>query len=287
MIIDCHTHIFPDVVKAHRETFCQKEEGFGALYQNPKAKIAGVNDLITAMDEIGIAWSVILGFPWNRPDLCHLHNEYLLESASRYPHRLVAFVTLPIFDPEASGTELEWALKGGARGVGEVAFYGREMTVADIERMRPLLSTMGKDNLPLLVHTNETIGHVYPGKGRTPIDRFYDLIKTFPDLPVILAHWGGGLPFYELMPEVKKTMGRVHYDTAASPLLYSDKIYTLAKEMVGTEKILFGSDFPLLSPKRYLSELERVNLTEEERRKILGENAQTLLRLSEDVPGKP
>jgi len=81
------------------------------------------------------------------------------------------------------------------------------------------------------------------------------------------------------MPEVKKAMRRVYYDTAASPLLYSDKIYALGKEMVGPEKILLGSDFPLLSPKRYLSELQRANLTEEERAKILGENARALLRL--------
>lgn len=279
MIIDCHTHIFSDSVRTHREAFCQEDEAFSSLYRNPKARIASVKELISAMDEIGIAWSVVLGFPWGRLDLCHVHNEYLFESASRYPDRLVVFVTLPVSDPDASGLELEWALKWGARGVGEVGFYGREMTSGDLERMRPLLSMMERLGLPLLLHTNETIGHVYPGKGRTPIDRFYDLVQAFPKLPVILAHWGGGLPFYELMPEVKKAMRRVYYDTAASPLLYSEKIYGLGKEMVGAEKILLGSDFPLLSLDRYLRELQRADLEEGERRKILGENAQRLLRL--------
>lgn len=279
MIVDCHTHIFPDSVQSDREAFCEKDKGFSSLYENPKAKIARVEELISAMDEAEVAWSVILGFPWDREDLCRFHNEYLFESASRYPDRLVVFVTVPLSDPDAAVLEFEWALKWGARGVGEAGFYGREMTHTEIERMSPLLSAMEKEGLPFLLHTNETLGHVYPGKGRTPIDRFYDLIQAFPNLPVILAHWGGGLPFYELMPEVKKAMRRVYYDTAASPLLYSDKIYALGKEMVGPEKILLGSDFPLLSPKRYLSELQRANLTEEERAKILGENARALLRL--------
>ncbi len=287
MIIDFHTHIFPDSIRSHREAFCREDEGFSSLYRNPKARIVGVEELISAMDEIGVARSVVLGFPWSRHDLCHLHNEYLFESASRYPDRLAVFVTLPISDPDASGLELEWALREGARGVGEAAFYGREMTAIDLERMRPLLATMEKARLPLLFHTNETIGHAYAGKGRTPIDRFYDLAEAFPKLPLILAHWGGGLPFYELMPEVRKAMRQVYYDTAASPLLYSERIYSLCKEMVGAEKILFGSDFPLLSPKRYLGELQRAGLAPEERRMILGENAQRLLGLERTALGNP
>ncbi len=72
-----------------------------------------------------------------------------------------------------------------------------------------------------------------PGKGRTPLDRFYELILSFPKLTILLAHWGGGLPFYELMPEVAKAMANVYYDTAASPFLYSTKIYATVSEIVG------------------------------------------------------
>jgi predicted TIM-barrel fold metal-dependent hydrolase len=131
---------------------------------------------------------------------------------------------------------------------------------------------MENEKIPLLLHTNETIGHSYPGKGKTPLERFYELILSFPSLPVILAHWGGGFPFYELMPEVAKAAAHVYYDTAASPFVYSKKIYAIAREIVGAEKILFGTDFPLISPRRYYKELEESGLSKQDREKILGLN---------------
>jgi predicted TIM-barrel fold metal-dependent hydrolase len=151
--------------------------------------------------------------------------------------------------------------------------------------MRPVLTDMEKKGIPLLLHVNETMGHPYPGKGRTPLGRFYDLIVSFPHLPVLLAHWGGGLPFYELMPEVAKAMANVYYDTAASPFLYSKKIYAIVSEIVGVKKILFGTDFPLLSPQRYFRELEDSVLSKEDQRMILGLNFSDLLELNRRASG--
>ena len=239
--------------------------------------MAGVEDLIASMDEYGIERSIICGFPWSEPDLCSLHNRYLMESASRYPHRLIVFIILLFSDPGWSEKELEVCLKEGVRGVGEIAFYRREMTPQDIGAVKPILTQMGKKGIPLLLHVNETLGHSYPGKGVTPLERFYDLIVSFPNLPIVLAHWGGGLPFYELMPEVAKGMANVYYDTAASPYLYSKRIYAIASEIVGVKKILFGTDFPLLSPRKYFQELEDSGLSKEDQRKILGLNLSNLL----------
>jgi predicted TIM-barrel fold metal-dependent hydrolase len=272
MIIDCHTHIFPEEVRRDREAFCKRDEGFSSIYKNSKSKMAGVEDLLASMDESGIDRSVVCGFPWSQPDLCSLHNQYLMASASRYPNRLIVFVMLLFSNPDWSGKELDRAVKGGARGVGEIAFYRDEMTSQDIHSMKPLLTQMEKRGIPLLLHTNETIGHSYPGKGRTPLERFYELILSFPNLPIILGHWGGGLPFYELMPEVAKGMTNVYYDTAASPFLYSKKIYAIAREIVGVEKIFFGTDFPLISPRRYFKELEESSLSRQDQEKILGLN---------------
>jgi len=278
MIIDCHTHVFPDEVRNDRAAFCGKDEGFASIYEQPKAKIIGAEDLIASMDESGVDRSVICGFPWSQPDLCSSQNDYLMESASRHPDRLVAFVSLLFSDPDWSAKELDRSVKGGARGVGEVAFYGEAMTPEDIQLMSPILTRMERQGIPLLLHTNETIGHSYPGKGKTPLERFYEMILSFPELPVILAHWGGGLPFYELMPEVAKGMTHVYYDTAASPFLYSKKIYAIAKEIVGVEKILFGTDFPLISPRRYYRELEESGLSKQDREKILGLNFEKLMK---------
>jgi predicted TIM-barrel fold metal-dependent hydrolase len=277
MIIDGHTHIFPDEVRKDRQAYCKKDKGFSSIYKDSKARMAGAEDLIASMDEYGIERSVICGFPWSQPDLCSFHNRYLIESASKYPNRLIAFITLLFSDPVWSERELEEQMKHGAGGVGESAFYRREMTSRDIHAMTPILTHMEKKGIPLLLHVNETLGHSYPGKGRTPLERFYELILCFPNLPIVLAHWGGGLPFYELMPEVAKAMANVYYDTAASPYLYSKKIYAVVSEIVGVNKILFGTDFPLLSPRKYFQELEGSGLSKEDQKRILGLNLSKLL----------
>jgi len=280
MIIDCHTHIFPDEVRKDREAFFEKDEGFWSIYKNSKNKMVGVEDLISSMDESRVEQSVICGFPWSRPNLCSLHNQYLIESALRYPNRLIVFVSLLFSNPDWSEKELDQRMKAGAKGAGEIAFYHHEMTSQDINSMKPILTQMEKQGVPLLLHTNERLGHSYPGKGMTPLERFYELILSFPNLPILLAHWGGGLPFYELMPEVAKVMANVYYDTAASPFLYSKKIYAIVSQIVGAKKILFGTDFPLIPPQRYFKELEESGLPDEDQKKILGLNFSRLLESS-------
>lgn len=279
VIIDCHTHIFPDEMRRNREALCQRDRGFSLIYRDPKSRMIGAEELIASMDEAGVSKSVICGFPWKEPELCSLHNHYLFESASRYPDRLIVFILLLFSDPEWSAKELERGIRNGAKGVGELAFYDREMTLRDIETMAPILRELEEKKIPLLLHTNEHLGDAYPGKGTTPLKIFYQLALTFPSLPTLLAHWGGGLPFYELMPEVVEAMKNVYYDTAASPFLYSKKIYGVVKEIVGVEKIIFGSDFPLIGPRRYFQEMEESGLSDEDLKKILGLNLARLLNL--------
>jgi predicted TIM-barrel fold metal-dependent hydrolase len=79
------------------------------------------------------------------------------------------------------------------------------------------------------------------------------------------------------MPEVKKAMANVFFDTAASPFLYTPQIYSLASQLVGGEKILFGSDYPLLKQRRLLSEINSSSLPDEIKNLVLSGNAKRLL----------
>jgi predicted TIM-barrel fold metal-dependent hydrolase len=283
MIIDCHTHIFPEEMIRNRASLCEREEGFAAVYGNPRARMAGLSELMASMDETGVDRSVICGFSWEASELCSAHNEYLIESLSRHPGRLIPFLSLPFSDPGESERELRKGLRRGARGVGETAFYSGEITADDLGRMKPVLALMEREGIPLLLHTNENVGHLYPGKGTTPLGRFIEIASLFPNLRLILAHWGGGIPFYELMPEVAGAMKNVLYDVAASPFVYSKKVYLAVSSIIGPERILFGSDFPLISPKRYFQDLNQSGLSEEARRKILGLNLAGLLRLGPET----
>ena len=88
---------------------------------------------------------------------------------------------------------------------------------------------------------------------------------------------GGGLPFYALMPEVYETLTNVYFDTAASPLLYDPRVFEVGVTLVGAAKVLFGSDFPLLTARRLLKQVEDADLSDADKAAITGGNAQKLL----------
>jgi hypothetical protein len=131
-----------------------------------------------------------------------------------------------------------------------------------------------------MLHTNEPLGHNYPGKSPIRLEEIYSIVQTFPELTLILAHWGGGLLFFNLLKkEVPTALKNVYFDTAASPYLYRPEIYRLAAEIMGPEKILFGSDYPLLPGSRYLKEMKEGGLPEQWQEMITGKNLQKLLNL--------
>jgi hypothetical protein len=143
--------------------------------------------------------------------------------------------------------------------------------------MKPFIGLMRKHNLILLTHASEPVGHSYPGKGDVTPDVLYPFIERYPDLPIVCAHWGGGLPFYALMPEGRRAMEFVYFDTAASPFLYSPEIYHQVIQLVGAERILFGTDYPLMKQSRVLNEINSLDLPRETRELILSGNARRLL----------
>ncbi len=137
------------------------------------------------------------------------------------------------------------------RGFGEAASGGRGLAV--------LTQCLSERGLPLLVHASEPVGHQYPGKGRFTPEACLALARACPQMTIVFAHMGGGLFLYEMMPEVRKTLARVYYDTAAVPYLYGPEIYEVAVSSAGAGKFIFGSDFPLLPAGRYLDGLDRLS----------------------------
>ncbi|MBW2366447.1 MAG: amidohydrolase family protein, partial [Deltaproteobacteria bacterium] len=71
----------------------------------------------------------------------------------------------------------------------------------------------------------------------------------------------------------------VYVDTAATPYLYDPAIYSVATQSLGSKKILFGSDYPLIAPERYFQEMKKASLTPGNISNICGRNAGMLLNL--------
>ena len=274
MIIDSHTHLFPEPVKNDRSLFFDKEPEFKLLYDSPRAKIATIAELIQTMDIHGVDISVISGFPWRNPDFTKKNNNTLLEAVQAYPDRIKG---LACFDMswEGAADEAVRCMDAGLSGVGELAFYLSGIDAKALKLLEPVMAALRENgNRPCMIHTNEPIGHPYPGKTPVTLEQIDTLARTFPDNRIILAHWGGGIFFYHVMKkQVKETLKNIWYDTAASVFLYDPEIYNMAIQANVIDKVLFGTDFPLLTPDRYYADMDKSAMTKAHKRQVLGENA--------------
>jgi uncharacterized protein len=277
MIIDFHTHIVPPKVKQKRDDYARKCSSFASIYSDPKAKLATAEEIIAAMDKDGIDISIVLNYGWSTQALCHEVNEYILESVGKYPKRLVGFCSVVPAEDESGLREVERCINGGARGIGELRLDTHLKRKNAIEKIKPIVDIIVKNNIILLTHASEPVGHQYKGKGEATPGLLYALITTFPEMKLVCAHWGGGLPFYALMPEVKAALKNVYFDTAASLYLYTPQIYSQVAQLVGADKILFGSDYPLIPQRRFLKEIDALDLSAAVKKKILSGNAKKLL----------
>jgi len=279
MIIDAHTHIFPDDICAHREDYFQGEPAFKLLYESPKARLVTAEDMVRSMDENGVDRSVTFGFPWKKEGYFQKNNDYIIDSVLKFPDRLIGLCCVDVDHP-AAAKEVERCLCAGVAGVGELAFYQSGIAPAALDRLEPIMALCREKDAPIMIHTNEPVGHLYPGKTPNTLAQIYSVAKKFPDNRIIFAHWGGGIFFYTLLKkEARKTLKNVYYDTAASPFLYEPDIYKVAVFLAGIDKILLGTDYPLIKPDRYFREMETAGLSDAQRKKISGENSARLFHL--------
>lgn len=274
MLIDVHVHVFPPEVTRNIERYFQKEDFLRSICTSPVHKYATIEDVMEEMEKSGVGRTIICGFASLDQGLNREMNDYVLEAAKNFPDKLLAWA---VTSPHSSDMEKEIARchEQGAVGVGELFPWGQKFPLEGKEAGR-LAGICQERGIPLLLHVNENVGHDYTGKGNISVKEAADFATRFQELTIIYAHWGGGLPFFELMPEIKKLMRNVYYDTAAGPFLYRKDIYRVAREAEILPKILLGTDYPLISQRRYLRELRESGLTEEEIKMVAGGNAAKL-----------
>jgi hypothetical protein len=296
VIIDAHTHVFPPAVRDRRGQICASEPAFAAIYADPAAKMATAGELLQSMDDAGVDRTVICNFAWHDEALIEETNDYVLGAAAASKDRLIPFVSVSLAgagrhggvdveepvgerkaDPRAKIRQLS---VDGARGIGELRPAANGYSLANSDEADLLNWAASAFDLPLLLHVSEPLGHAYPGKrGGASVEEVYEFARAATGVTIIAAHWGGGLPFYALMPEVAAALDNVYVDTAASHLLYDESIYRLAVDVIGATKILWGSDFPLTTQRKALERTRAAGLTDDALSAILGGNARELFRL--------
>ncbi len=284
IVVDAHVHAFPDEVITGRDDLVRRDHWFGHLYANPTALLTNDADLLVSMASSGVDHSVMCGFPWSDPGLCRLNNDWMAAASAASGGRL-SWLGIVVPDHPTAPAEAERCFAIGASGIGELNADGQGFDLTDQPGLAAFTATCAAAGRPILLHATEPVGHAYPGKGTATPDRLLRFLAANQDLDIVLAHWGGGLPFYELMPEVAALCRRVRYDTAASPYLYRHDILQVATSLVGPDRILWGSDFPVLRQGRFLRRTLATDLDPDSLRLIVGDSARETYRLS--VPLTP
>lgn len=254
---DAHAHIFPAKI-------AEKAVAFLENYYHHRWPGGGDEaDLLAAMDDAGVAKSVIFSCA-TKPEQVTPANDFLHQLQMKNPERFHAFGTLHPDFPDIPG-ELKRMTELGLKGV---KFH------PDFQKIYI--------NEPKMMHIYELIGDQMPvimhmGDRRTDFSSPWRLARVLNDHPylrVVAAHFGG----YSEWDEVKKHLvgKNVWFDTSST---FWELPAGEAREIAlahGTDKLLFGSDYPASLPKAAIADVLTMDLSEEDNEKIFYRNAEKL-----------
>ena len=218
MIVDFHTHILPPEFSSERRRYRGLDATLRELFTDDQIGMATGDQLVQQMDNSGVDVSVAVGYGWTDIGVARTSNDYILDAARKHPSRIVPFCSVNPLWGQPAVEEARRCVEAGARGIGELHPDTQGIISADLATLAPVLDAARELGLPTLFHASEPVGHAYPGKGTVTPDMLEALVRAYPHNTFVFAHFGGGLPFYALMPEVDEMLANVYFDSAAFPL---------------------------------------------------------------------
>jgi predicted TIM-barrel fold metal-dependent hydrolase len=290
---DCHVHAYPPEVHVDAAAWAERHgEWWWSSCVAPagRTSLQGWADdarLVSDMDKAGIERCVLLGWYWENQETCEEQNRWYVDWVRKHPDRLVGFAAANPKAGQRTLDDVNRSLDEGLRGIGELLPQAQGYTFRD-EGWEKLVELSVSRKVPINLHVSDPALAGAASSKPTPLEDFVGLGRDNPEATFILAHWGGGLPFHELSPKVAGALRNVYYDAAASPLLYDKSVFRRTADLIGADRILFGTDYPLLTHPRKtrdpsfelsLADARNSGLTEAELDKILGGNVRRLLKL--------
>lgn len=269
MIIDFHTHIFPEKIAA-------KAVGKLASIINLEPSINGCeSDLIASMERAQIDVSVILPVVTDVRQFNSITRfaSYINETyADRKDRRLISFAGIHPADPDCLH-QLALIKREGFTGVKVHPNY-QGMDFSDI-RMKRMISRATELDLAVLTHAG--FDPYTPGREFCTSDMILDVIKDVAPQKLILAHMGSNMYYDE--SEEKLCGQNVYMDTAYSIVHMTQDQFVRMVRKHGADKILFATDCPWAKQKTCVEILKNSALTDEEKEMILSVNARRLLNI--------
>ncbi len=263
MLIDFHTHAFPEKIAAGAIDKLANASG-GLMPQTDGT----LNGLKAEMAKDGVDISVVLSIATN-PRQMRKVNDFAMQ-INEDP-AIVAFGSVHPDAPDAL-EELERIAAAGLKGVKFHPEY--QGFYADDEKMKPIYRQISKLGLITLFHTGNDVGFAPPYHG---MPEQMKGARKWLDTPMVAAHWGG----CGCGPEVLDTLCGldIWFDLSMGYCIISKPVAQEIVERHTPDRLLFGSDMPWHRPAWELRLLGSLDLSAEDREKICSGNARKLLSL--------
>lgn len=264
MIIDFHTHVFPERIAQKALPMLSKTAGGVTPCGD-----ATVDTMLSIMDKAGVEKAVILNIATN-PHQQKSVNDFAISFVQN--ERIIPFGSVHP-DSENALEELERLKSSGIRGVKLHPDY--QKFFVDDDKMLPIYEKIAELGLITIFHAGVDIG--YPDPVHCTPERLKRVLPSFGTAPVVAAHLGGYLMYDETLKHLSGS--GIYIDTSFSyatvPPAYAKSIINA----VGTDRVLFGTDMPWSSPENELSFLKSLDFDAETFNNIAGENAEKLLKI--------
>lgn len=268
MVIDFHTHIFPEKIAART---IEKLENIA----NVKAFTDGREEgLLESMRASGVELSVVLPVV-TRPEQFNTVNDFAAQLNEKYQDKQYRLLSFGGIHPDTLDfkRELRVIKKLGLKGIKLHPDY-QNMYFDDIKYMR-ILDYATELGLITVVHAGVDIG--FPEHVRCTVGRIRKVLDEVAPQKLVLAHYGA----FGLWDEVEQFIAgdNVYLDTAYTFGFIKDEQFLNILKKHGTDKILFATDSPWSGQKESLEQLKRLVAAPEALEAVQGKNAEKLLNM--------
>jgi predicted TIM-barrel fold metal-dependent hydrolase len=243
----------------------------------PPTSVEEMVDYYAGLDIFGVVFTIDDESVTGRPAAS---NDYIADIAKKHPKQFTSFGSVDPWKGKAAVKEAARCADLGMKGLKFMPVM-QEFFPND-QRFYPLWEKAQELGLIVLIHSGTTgVGAGTPGGGGyklkyvQPIPYIDDVAADFPELRIIMAHPGWPWQDEQLAMLVHKP--NLYMDLSGwSPKYFQPSLVQYANHMI-QDKVLFGSDYPVMMPERWLKDFEVAGFNEDVREKILLTNAAKLL----------
>ena len=267
MIIDTHAQIWVKEVveRLPKEMVKEYEKIFGKKFNY------GLDKMLEDMNECNIDKAVVVAVDAQTTFNYYILNEVVAEVVDKSNGRLVGFAGVDPHKGVVALKEIEKAVDMGFKGLKFMPHL--HMLNPNDEKMYPIYEKALEYDLILLFHSGTQFHKGTRIKYCKPV-YFDDVAVDFPDLKIIIAHFG--YPWYEEALAVIRRNENVYFNIAGWSPKYIPEVVVRQMNSILQDKVLFGTDYPLMSYKRVIEELKSLNLKDETYEKLFYKNAKKL-----------